>query len=172
VVGLGRLTGLHYLDWPYYGPAILRVWASLQMTSLGLVYLAIVGFTIASAGRPWMRPLRGPVLGYLGRISYGLYLFHPLAFFPVQQLRYRVFGGHDWFVFDAAKLGLALLMAALSYRFIEAPILRYKDRFAVGSGAATTVRPGTRIDPDGRDLASGRPHLRPGRPVERPDRVA
>lgn len=169
VVGFGRLTGLHYLQWPYEGPAMPRVWASLQMSSLGLVYLSVVGFTVASAGLPWMRPLRGPVLGYLGRISYGLYLFHPLAFFPVNQLRYRAFVGHDWFVFDLAKLALAVGMAAASYRFIEAPILRYKDRVSAGSGSAAAVEsavPSTlggadtlRADAEGHRPAPGAPHV-------------
>ncbi|QDV37898.1 acyltransferase family protein [Tautonia plasticadhaerens] len=182
VVGFGRLTGLHYLQWPYEGPAMPRVWASLQMSSLGLAYLSAVGFTISSAGRPWMRPLRGPVLGYLGRISYGLYLFHPLAFFPVNQLRYRAFGGHDWFVFDLAKLALAVGMAAASYRFIEAPILRYKDRISSGSGSGAAIAsavPSTtgeadsiRADPGVRLPVPGATHLgtsaRESRPEARP----
>jgi peptidoglycan/LPS O-acetylase OafA/YrhL len=80
-------------------------------------------------------PLRSPSpLVYLGRISYGLYVFHSTvlwfvfgsAFPRVQEytLAHRYQG-------TTLALVLIILCASASYRFIEGPILRLKDRFAV-----------------------------------------
>ena len=83
-----------------------------------------------------LRPLR-----YLGRISYALYLWHlPLIV---------AFG---W------KVGvpLALVVAALSYRFVELPFLRRRHPARVGDALArplTTTRATRRIA--GRDLVVG-----------------
>jgi peptidoglycan/LPS O-acetylase OafA/YrhL len=76
--------------------------------------------------------LRTRPMVYLGRISYGLYVFHQLglllsgAAFP----RY-----HDdklaWLLHLGVGLALTLGFAALSYRWLEQPFLRLKQRFTV-----------------------------------------
>lgn len=53
---------------------------------------------------------------HLGKISYGLYMFHAAAIRVVPS--------------PLMALPLTILMAALSYRFLESPFLRLKDRFA------------------------------------------
>ena len=64
--------------------------------------------------------LRSPVFEYLGKISFGLYVFHAAALRLVE--------------FPPAALLLTVAMAALSYRFVETPFLRWKERLArVGS---------------------------------------
>jgi peptidoglycan/LPS O-acetylase OafA/YrhL len=71
----------------------------------------------ASLGLPIGRfPLFGNVTGYLGKISFGLYVFHAavLKFVP----------------FAPAALLLTIAVAALSYRFLETPFLRLKEKFA------------------------------------------
>jgi peptidoglycan/LPS O-acetylase OafA/YrhL len=53
---------------------------------------------------------------YLGKISYGLYVFHAAVIRLVPSL--------------ILALPLTIAIAALSYRFLESPFLRLKDRFA------------------------------------------
>jgi peptidoglycan/LPS O-acetylase OafA/YrhL len=73
---------------------------------------------------------------YLGRISYGMYVFHLMAIkavlyaaerWQVQRLGLR------WRVVHVTEAALSLLLtiaiAALSYRFFESPFLRLKSRF-------------------------------------------
>ena len=69
-----------------------------------------------------------PLLIYLGRISFGLYVFHLLA---IQVVIFALSGGYGHIGGVAASLLLTIIMAALSYRFLETPFLRLKERFAV-----------------------------------------
>ncbi len=71
--------------------------------------------------------LRHPLAVAIGKRSYGIYLYHILAINIIRHL------------FDPAAelvsigaLALTMLMAFASYRLVEAPALRLKDRFASG----------------------------------------
>ncbi len=76
--------------------------------------------------------LRSPVLVYLGKISYGLYVFHMLGI----RIGVAVLGGftHRFSGFIAYWL-FALIttvgMASISYFALEKPFLRLKSRYAV-----------------------------------------
>jgi peptidoglycan/LPS O-acetylase OafA/YrhL len=100
----------------------------LAAMACGGILLSVLG----STGR-WSRPLRSRPIIYLGRISYGLYVYHELllkigdrifpqhASVPSQMIAYWTFG-----------LITTLPIAAASYRFIESPFLRLKrERFTV-----------------------------------------
>jgi len=86
-----------------------------------LIFLAVYGVNFAPR-----------ILAYLGKISYGLYVFHNLAFYFLSKLL-----GHyphtmrEFAVFCSLGLALTIAMAAFSYRFFESPFLRLKERFAL-----------------------------------------
>jgi peptidoglycan/LPS O-acetylase OafA/YrhL len=72
---------------------------------------------------------------YLGKISFGLYLFHGFALEAsqnsvvtpfIERLKHKLPVAD--ILFEAA---CTVLLASLSYRFLETPFLRLKDRFAV-----------------------------------------
>src|SRR5579859_1728571 len=73
--------------------------------------------------------LRNETLLYLGKISYGLYVVHEFAHFCAQRL---LPAATPLRVMAQSALGLALtvLLAAASYRWLESPFLRLKERFA------------------------------------------
>ena len=83
---------------------------------------------VAGAARSPM--LRAPALRYLGRISYGLYLFHmPVLAVCISHL------GPRRFIIIPLGLALTLGLSALSYRYFETPFLRLKSRWQrVASG--------------------------------------
>jgi peptidoglycan/LPS O-acetylase OafA/YrhL len=72
--------------------------------------------------------LATPALVYLGRISYGLYVFH---FFFIRLTAQHLYTAFAPLVAFALTLGFA----AASYRFLESPFLRLKQRFARGAAA-------------------------------------
>jgi peptidoglycan/LPS O-acetylase OafA/YrhL len=64
---------------------------------------------------------------YLGRISYGLYVFHVAA---INLVSVPSGSGVRWALNLSESFGLTVLLAALSYRFVETPFLRLKQRFS------------------------------------------
>lgn len=110
---------------------------------LGYTLTSGVAFSLllmALEGRVASRLLRAPGLQSLGTYSYALYLIHV----PVGVvLRRRGFGADDWpALVGSPLLGQALYyllagslsfgLAWLSWRFLEAPILRLKRHFPYG----------------------------------------
>lgn len=65
-------------------------------------------------------------LPWLGKISYGLYLYHSLVIAVMPQWRHGTFYS---VMRTAAELQLTILAAALSYYGLERPFLRWKESF-------------------------------------------
>ena len=70
----------------------------------------------------WPRPLI-----YLGKISYGLYVFH----FAVIVLTETYLRNLRHSVRMVVAMAITMAVASLSYRFLETPFLRLKERFEV-----------------------------------------
>jgi peptidoglycan/LPS O-acetylase OafA/YrhL len=107
----------------------------------GAFLLAALGAGRRSAGTRLRRTLI-----YLGKISYGLYVYNLLARLVAQTLTQRLASPRQlapgwplWIVVSfylGAAFGANVILAAVSYRWLEAPFLRLKGRFtAVPSGA-------------------------------------
>ncbi len=105
-------------------------WA-LVLAGTTLIFLSLLGFP--------SKHLPKPII-YLGRISYGLYLFHELVYFLIFST------GGVWLTRSCRALHLAswrggvgtvlafcltVLVAHTSYQFYEKPFLRLKSRFTI-----------------------------------------
>lgn len=104
-----------------------------SFTVVALACTAIVWAALVPAGEE-RSVFAHPGLVYLGRISYGLYVFHMLGIRTARALLSSISAPF------AAELALALVctlaFAALSYRFIEQPFLQLKSRFSRAQPAA------------------------------------
>jgi peptidoglycan/LPS O-acetylase OafA/YrhL len=145
----GLLKALSRRRWVYLlGWALLLflVWAALKqlpffptlpeaeyygMTLAALASAVIVACVVGGAG------LTHPILcfrplAYVGKVSYGVYLLHPIvlicAFKAAKYL--GLLHGAGYFVSTVAYLAIVIGVAGLSFKFFEAPILRFKERFA------------------------------------------
>lgn len=99
-----------------------------QVFGYTVVALGAVAFVVGSQAAGVARsPLASPVFRYLGKISYGLYVYHVLAID-------LVFGrAHAWGVPEPVATAVAFVatvgIAAVSYAVFEKPFLRWKSRF-------------------------------------------
>ena len=98
--------------------------------ALGHLLTALASVAILLAAMGSQHPfLRNRLLLYLGKISYGLYVLHEFAHFCARRL---MPASTPLTVVAQSAVGLALtvLLAAASYRWLESPFLRLKERFA------------------------------------------
>ena len=108
-------------------PTVVLEYSMMLAASL-LIFLSAYNFAP-------LRKAKGLI--YLGKISYGLYVFQNLglrvALRPANWLARHTRVSADLFDGFRDVLGLAvtIMLAALSYRFFEAPFLRLKERFVI-----------------------------------------
>ena len=128
----------------YCGIPIETVEYSTLKISLGFPAIALGSgaFLLATLGTKSLNPRSSLVrsLVYLGKISYGLYMYNTIATNTAHLLQFRgalrlpVLG--SWSLWTESVLailisfGLNVALAAASYRWLEAPFLRLKERFA------------------------------------------
>ncbi len=143
-LGLLSLAGYLANAWYLSGQGLAGVRISRSNAGISLIslaYFGLIGLVVILAGSRSLRWLRNPALCYLGRISYGLYLYHLLIFEWVDALFKFRMGYADSWRLDALKVGTSVAVAALSWHWIEQPILKLKDRFRYQRPAV--VRAGT-----------------------------
>jgi peptidoglycan/LPS O-acetylase OafA/YrhL len=94
---------------------------SMTAVAAGAVLLAVLGAT-----HPFFR---NQALIYLGKISYGLYVIHELAHLLAKQI-FPAASPFRVMVQSGVSLAITIALAAASYRWLETPFLRLKERFA------------------------------------------
>lgn len=133
--------------------AVLLICFALSFRPTGINYEFYATFfcfmLLNLAGNPnSLVKLDNPVTRFMGDISYGLYMYHPMAIAVVMNVLIWLWpaspqvGGVASPGFVVVLYGLSFatttLVAWLSYTYFEKPFLRFKDRFAV---VASSRRP-------------------------------
>ena len=96
----------------------------------------IAGLVALPPTAPLQRLALWPVLTWIGRRSYGIYLFHVPIFVALEPFRERQ-NAINLVLVTAARLGLTFLAAEISWRLVEAPALRLKRYFYPASARST-----------------------------------
>jgi peptidoglycan/LPS O-acetylase OafA/YrhL len=142
VAGPGRRWALPV--WAHLGilaasaSAVVAVVTMISWHVIGYLLVAVVlgGAVLATVLAPREGPLAHPVLVYLGRISYGLYVYHFPALWLAEHLEVR------WWAYHLPLVAtLTLGAAACSYRLLEQPFLRLKERFTYVRSAPGAYSP-------------------------------
>ena len=126
IVGFGGLVALALMMWRFHtviegtdGGTVgydLLFRGGFFLTDLASV--ALIAAAVHPGSKIIAKSLSNPVLVWLGRRSYGFYLFH----WPVFQF-YRRFAGQGLTPYEFVVLVLlALALTELSYRYIETPV--------------------------------------------------
>jgi peptidoglycan/LPS O-acetylase OafA/YrhL len=135
----------YFTVWPVgWSPERMAWRDSLQNFAYYAIHFGLVGFVATNAGAWFLAPLRMRELTYLGEISYGMYMYH----LPVYWLigGYWIYVGEPWPLW-VTKIALTFLVATLSYRYIEKPILSLKDWFPYQSRPDPIARRPSAIPP-------------------------
>ena len=118
VTATGGMSTVGPPRWP--GPTLLAV---------NLAAFGAVGLVLCHEGRPALGVLRRRGLVWLGTVSYGLYMAHYPAILLSDDLANRLGMRGRPFWREALTAAVIVGLAALSWRYVERPLLRLKDRF-------------------------------------------
>ncbi|MFO0551975.1 MAG: acyltransferase [Polyangiaceae bacterium] len=142
-----------------------RFGAGVGWTALAVMWASLV--VLSMSVRPVNRAFSLRPLTFLGKYSYCLYLVHMPVNFLVRD---TLFGPTKWprifgnllvaqLLFDALAMGISILVALMSWRLLEEPILRLKKHFLYAAMQRTPDRAKLVAVTTGGDAAS------PSRPV-------
>jgi peptidoglycan/LPS O-acetylase OafA/YrhL len=125
-------AGLHLVRTNSPGTFSLLAGYLLVLAGTYLIFIGVAGWDATRIPR---------VTTYLGRISYGLYVFHMVALLLVEQLVLphllpHLAGGTKSLLLAESLLAilgfvLTLVCAMVSYKFLEKPFLKFSKHFAV-----------------------------------------
>lgn len=101
----------------HYDPSFYDLPRSLLVAILAAV-VVLISVNLDGSNPRWLS--RG-ILPYLGRISYGVYLFH----WPLYIAANRI-GATGWLRPTSALIGVAVL-APVSYKYFERPLIRFSQ---------------------------------------------
>jgi peptidoglycan/LPS O-acetylase OafA/YrhL len=121
----GLLLVARYAD--LSSPAVPLPWES-TLIGYPVVAIGCTLIVVASLGSR-SRLASSPTLLYLGKISYGLYVYHLLAGWIASHLLNMASSAFRGGMRFLLALGITILLAAVSYRYLEAPFLTLKRRF-------------------------------------------
>jgi peptidoglycan/LPS O-acetylase OafA/YrhL len=139
-----RHRWLYLLGWALL---LFLVWAGLKqlplfptlpeagyyrITLASLAATIIVACLVGGAGPTTRTILCSRPLTYVGKVSYGMYVLHPIVLWYVATLAeyLGLLHGSGYFLAITAYCAIVIGVAGLSFKFFEAPILRFKKRFA------------------------------------------
>ncbi len=113
-----------------YPVTLPNAYQFLWAYSLLNYWFAVLIYCVAREGM-FVRILEWAPLKYLGKISYGLYVYHfPVIWFSGRIRDLGVTGAYAQPLTALIAFAGTLLIASLSYYLIEKPFLALKDRFA------------------------------------------
>ena len=103
---------------------------SIFMLSMALVFSGVVG--LVSSGTLPIPDSRA--LSYIGRISYGLYIWHAFAYMVIDTSIYNKYiEDYGTLSMNIIRVALTFAIAIPSYHLFELPIMRLKGRFTYRS---------------------------------------
>jgi peptidoglycan/LPS O-acetylase OafA/YrhL len=102
-----------------------RLYQDGGLTAFALASAVLIGGVALEPGSPLGRALAIAPLVWLGRISYGLYLWH----WPIYRYLHEARLGLSWGPTQLVRIAVTLAAATISFYVLERPLLRLRHRF-------------------------------------------
>jgi peptidoglycan/LPS O-acetylase OafA/YrhL len=106
------------------------VGAGFSLLAINGMFAGIIGLVAMHAGRPMVAWLRRPRLVHLGKLSYGLYVYHFIIFSLGGDLLLAIRGQGRTSLTNIPLILLTYAAAAASWAWLEKPLLDLKSRFS------------------------------------------
>lgn len=100
-----------------------------SMLVINILGASIIGLVVYHRGKPALRFLRRPRLVWVGQLSYGIYVYHYILMLLSDDIAQALGKGGRPFWREALTVAIVFVLASLSWRFVELPMLRLKSRF-------------------------------------------
>jgi peptidoglycan/LPS O-acetylase OafA/YrhL len=118
--------------------------ASVKHLGYGVVATLVIAPSVLGARTRLSDALSSRPLAYLGRISYGIFLWHlPVMFRVRDALGLDPFGGGFWLTV-VVTFAVSIFVAAVSWHLIEAPVQAWARRRAAPATSSGGTGPGRR----------------------------
>jgi peptidoglycan/LPS O-acetylase OafA/YrhL len=119
-----------------------RVLYTLLCLGVSLVFVVLIEKTARGFTGRTKAVMENPVILYIGKISYGLYVYHNFMLAIVLYFLLKKTNTPDYRLVALLSTIFTFVTAILSWHLIERPIARLKNRFRFGER-------GTRLAPEG-----------------------
>jgi len=108
----------------FVGPSVEE---SISFLQTSISFCSLIGFIICLQEDNWLKKFlsQAPLI-YTGKVSYGLYVFHPFCFKLFEIFLNTKF----WAVNLVGSLVFTYIIASLSYYYFEAYFLKLKEHFS------------------------------------------
>ncbi|MGH9769702.1 MAG: acyltransferase family protein, partial [Blastocatellia bacterium] len=104
------------------------VGSAVEPLLIAMLMVQLISLSSTSAVK-W---IESPPMRYLGRISYSLYLFHPLTVSPVMS---RL--SDKPLMAQSAAIALTVIVATISYYVVERPFLKLRNARRIGTASGS-----------------------------------
>jgi len=133
IMGMATIITLFHINGNFFGRSSLIV--TLGIASLPMVFIPLILWTfLLDKTHPYRRFLASKPLIFIGKISYGMYVYHMFIILGLAELviiPQDVFGYHiTQLLFFLLSLFSTIIIAWISYTFFESKILKLKNRWA------------------------------------------
>ncbi|MGJ8745932.1 acyltransferase family protein [Polaribacter sp.] len=119
----------------FYLTTIITIFCLLSAVKIPFFHYLFYSFLFAiliinlAANKKLSTVLEWNVLNYLGRISYGIYMYHFVILILVLKLSAKYNIHSNWFIYSLILIG-TIIVSSISYYYFESFFLRLKTKFS------------------------------------------
>lgn len=93
------------------------------------VLFSVIILNLSTNPRPIIN-LENKWMNYLGKVSYGIYMYHVLCIVMAYKISLAIFGTHNNMMYYVLSIVLTILISSISYEYMEAKFIHLKAKFS------------------------------------------